>query len=92
MIKSFKDKKAEKLYHGESIKEYSGFERQAIRRLQILDSASSLDDLKQLPSNRFKALRGDRKGQYSISINKQWRICFKWYQDNPQEVEITDYH
>ena len=92
MIKSFKDKKAGKLYCGESVKEYKGFERQAIRRLQILDSASSLDDLKQLPSNRFKALKGDRQGQYSISINKQWRICFKRYQDNPQEVEITDYH
>jgi len=92
MIKSFKDKKAEKLYCGESVKEYSGFERQAIRRLQILDSASSLEDLRKLPSNRFEALKSDRKGQYSIRINKQWRICFEWYQDNPQEVEITDYH
>jgi proteic killer suppression protein len=92
MIKSFKDKKAEKLYSGESVKEYQGFERQAIRRLQILDSANSLDDLKNLPSNRFKRLKGNRKGQYSISINKQWRICFKWYDESPQEVEITDYH
>ncbi|MFO7804002.1 MAG: type II toxin-antitoxin system RelE/ParE family toxin [Desulfovermiculus sp.] len=51
-----------------------------------------MDDLKQLPSNRFEALKGDRKGQYSIMINRQWRICFKWYADRPQEVEITDYH
>ena len=92
MIQSFKDKKAEKLYCGESVREYSGFERQAVRRLQILDSATSLDDLQQLPSNRFEALKGDRKGQYSIRINRQWRICFKWYDYRPQEVEITDYH
>ena len=92
MIQSCKNKKTDKLYCGEFVPEYSGFERQAVRRLQILDSAASLDDLKQLPSNRFEALKGDRKGQYSIRINRQWRICFKWYDDRPQEVEITDYH
>jgi proteic killer suppression protein len=92
MIQSFKDKKAEKLYCGELVSEYCGFERQAVRRLQILDSATSLDDLKKLPSNRFEALKGDRKGQYSIRINRQWRICFTWYDHRPQEVEITDYH
>jgi toxin HigB-1 len=92
MIKSFREKNTEKLYAGEFVKEFSGFERQAIRRLQILDSAISLNDLRQLPSNYFEALKGNRKGQYSIRINKRWRICFKWYQDSPQEVEITDYH
>ena len=92
MIQSFKDKKAEKLYCGEFVPEYSGFERQSVRRLQILDSATALDDLKKLPSNRFEALKGDRKGQYSIRINRQWRMCLKWYDDRPQEVEITDYH
>jgi proteic killer suppression protein len=92
MIQSFKDKKLEKLYCGEFVPEFSGFERQAVRRMQILDSATSLDDLKKLPSNRFEVLKGDRKGQYSIRINRQWRICFKWYDDRPQEVEITDYH
>ncbi len=92
MIQSFKDKKTEKPYCGEFVSEYSGFERQAVRRLQILDSATSLDDLKQLPSNRFEALKGDRKGQYSIRINRQRRIYFKWYDDRPQEVEITNYH
>lgn len=92
MIQSFKVKQTEKLYCGKFVKEYSGFERQAIRRLQILDNATSLDDLKMLPSNRFEALKGKRKGQYSISINKQWRVCFKWYHESPQEVEIVDYH
>ena len=92
MIQSFKDKKTENLYCGEFVSEYSGFERQAVRRFQILDSATSLEDLKQLPSNRFEALKGDRKGQYSIRINRQWRFCFKWHEDRPQEVEITDYH
>lgn len=92
MIKSFKDKKTEKFYAGKFVKEFSGFERQAIRRLQILDSATSLNDLKELPSNRFEVLKGDRKGEFSISINMQWRICFKWYENNPREVRIEDYH
>jgi proteic killer suppression protein len=67
--------------------------QRAVRRLQILDCATSLDDPETtLPLNRFEALKGNRKGQYSIRINRQWRICFKWYDDRPQEVEITDYH
>ncbi|MFP4671501.1 MAG: type II toxin-antitoxin system RelE/ParE family toxin [Desulfohalobiaceae bacterium] len=92
MIQSFKNKKTEKLYCGEFVPEYSGFEQQAVRRRQILDSATSLEDLEQLPSHRFAALKGDRKGQYSIRMNRQGRICFTWYDDRPQEVEITDYH
>lgn len=92
MIKSFKDKNTEKLYSGKFVKQFSGFERQAITRLQILDSAGCLNDLKNLPSNRFEALKGNRKGEYSMSINMQWLICFKWYEDNPQEVGIEDYH
>jgi len=92
MIRSFKDKNTETLFSGKFVKEFSGFQRQAIRRLQILDSAPSLNDLRALPSNRFEALKGNRKGEYSISINMQWRVCFKWYQDSPQEVGIEDYH
>jgi proteic killer suppression protein len=92
MIKSFKDKNSEKLYSGKFVKDFSGFERQAIRRLQILDSATCLNDLKELPSNRFEALKGNRKGEYSIRINMQWRVTFTWYQNNPQEVGIEDYH
>jgi len=92
MIGSFKDKNTEALFSGNFVKEFSGFQRQAIRRLQILDSVTSLNDLRELPSNRFEALKGDRKGEYSISVNMQWRVCFKWYQGNPQEVGIEDYH
>ena len=91
MIKDFRCKHSEKLYHGEFVKAFSGLERPAKKRLRILDSAHCLDDLKHLPSNRFEKLLGDRAGQYSISINMQWRICFKW-DDAPYDVEIVDYH
>ena len=92
MIKSFKDQNTQKLYSGMFVKEFSGFERQAIRRLLIMDNATSLNDLKGLPSNRFEALKGKRKGEYSIRINRQWRICFKWDEEGSQEVGIEDYH
>ena len=91
MIKSFKCKQTEKLYNGEFVKKFSGIERQAEKRLRILDAATTKQDLKALPSNRFEALEGDRKGQYSIRINMQWRICFTW-EDAPEDVEIVDYH
>jgi proteic killer suppression protein len=77
MIKSFKDKKTEKLYNGERVPAFQSIRRQAEKRLRILDAADTLDALKHLPSNRFKALGGDRQGQYSIRINDQWRMCFE---------------
>jgi len=92
MIKSFKDKKTERLYTGQRVKKFQSFTRQAEKRLRILDAADTLESLMYLPSNRFKALTGDRKGQYSIRINGQWRICFEWADDGPLNVEITDYH
>jgi proteic killer suppression protein len=92
MIKSFRDNKTQKIFSGKKIKEYQGFYHQAVRRLQILDAAVNLKDLIQLPSNKFKALGGDRKGQFGIRINHQWRICFKWDGNDAFEVEITDYH
>ena len=92
MIKSFRDNKTRKIFSGKKVKEYQGFYHQAVRRLQILDAAVTLNDLIQLPSNRFKALGADRRGQFSIRINQQWRICFKWDGNDPFEVEITDYH
>ena len=92
MIKSFKDKKTERLYTGQRVKKFQPFARQAEKRLRILDAADTLESLMYLPSNRFKALTGDRKGQYSIRINDQWRICFEWADDGPLNVEITDYH
>jgi toxin HigB-1 len=91
MIKSFKCKYTEKLYHGKFVKRFSSIGRQAERRLRLLDEAETLKELENFPSNRFEKLIGDRKDQYSISINMQWRICFKW-SDEPYDVEIVDYH
>lgn len=91
MIKKFKCKHTEKLYNGDFVKRFSGFERQAERKLRILDSADTLDALKAIPGNRFEALLGDRGGQCSIRINQQWRICFTW-NDGAENVEIVDYH
>ena len=92
MIKSYRDKKTERFASGEFVKAFQGFSRQAEKRLEILDAAESLSDLAALPSNRFEALSGDRLGQYSIRINQQWRICFEWPDNGPENVEIVDYH
>jgi proteic killer suppression protein len=92
MIKSFKNKETKALYEGEWVKSFQAFSKQAEKRMQILDSAVKLDDLRYLPSNCFEALSGNRKGQYSIRINKQWRICFRWENDEAIDVEIVDYH
>jgi proteic killer suppression protein len=92
MIKSFRDKRTEALYNGKRVKEFQAITVQAERRLQVLDDATNLQDLKGLPSNRFEALRGDRKGQYSIRVNDQWRICFEWKDGDAYYVEIVDYH
>jgi proteic killer suppression protein len=70
----------------------SDIKRTALRKLVILDSAETLTDLQIPPSNRLEKLSGDRKGQYSMRINEQWRICFKWHRGDAYEVEITDYH
>ena len=92
MIKSFKDTRTEQLHNGRRVRKFQSFARQAEKRLRILDAADTLESLMYLPSNRFKALTGDRQGQYSIRINDQWRICFEWADDGPTNVEITDYH
>jgi len=91
MIKGFKCKKTARLFNGERVPAFSGFSRQADKRLRILDATETLDALKALPSNHFEALSGDRKGQYSIRVNKQWRVCFEW-EEGAHEVEIVDYH
>ena len=92
MIRSFKDKRAERLFDGDRVSEFHGYARQADKRLRLLDAADSLTALRMLPSNRLEALKGDRLGQYSIRINRQWRICFTWHDDGPRDVEIVDYH
>ena len=92
MIRSFKDKDTRRFVEGTGVARFQAFERQATRRLTILNSADALRDLAGLPGNRLEGLSGDRTGQYSIRINAQWRICFKWAGDGPFDVEIADYH
>ncbi len=92
MIKSYRDKKTENFATGKFIKQFQGFKEQAEKRLEILDAAENLGDLAALSSNRFETLSGDRQGQYSLRINRQWRICFEWPEDGPENIEITDYH
>ncbi len=92
MIRGFKDRDTQRFFEGHDVREFRGFEAQATRRLTVLDNASSLRDLGGLPSNRLELLSGGRAGQYSIRINRQWRVCFRWGEDGPYDVEIVDYH
>lgn len=92
VIQSFKDRRTERFFNGKRIHAFQGFVNQATRRLTILDSAVSLHDLSALRSNHLESLSGDRAGQYSIRINRQWRLCFRWQDSGPYDVEIVDYH
>lgn len=94
MILSFRDKRTREFAGGHPVKAFSGFSRQAEMKLDQLEAAASLKDLAVLPGNRFEALKGERKGQFSIRINDQWRICFEWpdRSPGPVNVEIVDYH
>ncbi len=94
VIRSYRDRKTERLAEGERFPAFEGFRHQAEKRLRVLDAAGSLRELGQLRSNRLEALSGDREGQFSIRINPQWRICFEWPRDSdgPENVEIVDYH
>ncbi|WP_342360976.1 type II toxin-antitoxin system RelE/ParE family toxin [Terrarubrum flagellatum] len=92
MIRSFADKDTESLFHDRLVRKWSAIERGARRKLQLLNSARRLDDLRVPPGNRLEALRGDRVGQHSIRINDQWRICFRWIEGEAHDVEIVDYH
>jgi toxin HigB-1 len=92
MIVSYRDKRT--IAAGRRVKAFSGIERAARLKLDRLEAAVELKDLAALPGNRLEALKGDRKGQYSIRINEQWRICFQWLggAPGPSNVEIVDYH
>ena len=94
MVVSYRDKRTRDFAAGKRVKAFSGIERQARLKLDRLEAATALKDLAGLPGNRFEALAGDRKGQYSIRINDQWRICFEWLDGapGPSNVEIVDYH
>jgi len=90
----YRDMHTERFAAGERVRAFEAFKEQAECRLDILETAVNLNDLKLLPSNQFEALGGDRKGQFSIRINRQWRVCFEWPDDHdrPFNIEITDYH
>lgn len=92
MIGSFKDEEAEKLLRTGRSKRYKSFERVALRKLQQLRAAATLEDLEVPPGNRLEELKGDRKGQHSIRINDQFRICFAWREQRAYGIEIVDYH
>jgi proteic killer suppression protein len=92
MIRSFRCRFTACLFHDERTPRFQGIEDVARRKLAWLDAATRLDDLRAPPGNRLEALRGDRRGQYSIRINDQWRICFRWEGGNALDVEIVDYH
>ena len=94
MIVSFGDKRTREFAEGKHVKAFSGFSRQAEIKLDQLEAAASVKDLAVLPGNRFEALKGDRKGQYSIRINDQWRVCIEWQDRSPgpTNVQIVDYH
>lgn len=92
MIQSFQCKDTQALFEGGSPRKFCAFERIATRKLTQLDAAQTLDFLRSPPGNRLEALKGNRKGQYSIRINQQFRVCFVWTTHGPTNVEIVDYH
>ncbi len=94
MIVSYRDKRTRDFAAGKRVKAFSGFQRSAQLKLDRLEAAVSVRDLAALPGNHFEALSGDRKGQYSMRLNDQWRICFEWPEGSvgPVNVEIVDYH
>ena len=93
MIKSFRDRNAESLFRRQAVKRLGAdVQRVALRKLRMLDAATTLDDLRVPPANRLEKLKGDRAGQHSIRVNRQWWVCFRWRAGDAYDVEIVDYH
>jgi toxin HigB-1 len=92
VIQSFRCPDTKRLFRRETVRRFRSTERAALRKLDMLDAAPDLRTLATLPGNRLEQLKGDRKGQHSIRINDQWRICFAWRNSDAYEVEIVDYH
>ncbi len=90
MIRSFRDRQTRRFFEGRRVAAFQGFASQAARRLVLLDSAETLGDLAALPGKRLEVLRGDRACRHSIRINAQWRVCFRWTDDGPHDVQIVD--
>ena len=92
MIRSFRDKETEAVFNQQRVRRFQSIASTALRRLAQIDSAEELRDLASPPANRLEALKGDRAGQYSVRINDQYRLCFRWEDGDAFEVEIVDYH
>jgi proteic killer suppression protein len=92
MIRSFRESRTEALFNDQDVPRFRAIERVARRKLLYLHQAQRLEDLRVPPGNRLEALKGDRRGQHSIRINDQWRICFRWKEGEVFDVEIVDYH
>ena len=92
MIRSFRDRETEDLFHRRASRRWVDIARAALRRLRLLHRAGSLEELYAMPGNRLERLRGNRVGQYSIRVNDQYRICFRWRDGDASDVELTDYH
>jgi toxin HigB-1 len=92
LIQSFRCNETERVFHLEPSRKFGNIAQVALRKLKMLDAAAVLEDLARFPGNRLEALKGDRDGQHSISVNDQFRICFVWRDGNAHAVEIVDYH
>jgi proteic killer suppression protein len=94
MRQKYRDRRTERFAQGARVNEFAAIEKQAVRKLRLIEAATSLNDLRNPPSNHFKALQGDRAGQYSVRINEQWRICFRWSDETQEaiDIEIVDDH
>jgi proteic killer suppression protein len=92
MIRSFRSSEARRIFEGLRSRRFANLQSMIERKLQLLDSASTLGDLASPPNNRLEALKGDRKGQHSIRVNDQFRLCFRWTSEGPEDVDLVDYH
>jgi proteic killer suppression protein len=93
MIRSFANRATDRLFNDDACPaQWRELKSVAVRKLDMIDAATKVEDLRSPPGNRLETLKGDRKGQWSIRINRQWRICFRWTTDGPADVEIVDYH
>jgi proteic killer suppression protein len=92
VIKSFAERRTRELFETGGSRRWNSIARVAVRKLVQVDSATTLDELNAPPGNRLEALKGDRRGQHSIRISDQWRVCFRWEDDGAYDVEIVDYH